>query len=153
MEDIEIEKEASAEDEESDSSSLNITIPLSRKYTGELTSLTSYNAKTEFNPKKEMEVDEEGLVHNAFILCAAEYAAICLCNTKNFFVQNIELEYLAPIIINNTISFEASIQHRDEKKLTITVEGHTSNIKIFDGIFSIVVLEEHILDIRLNEDS
>ena len=151
---MENESENKKEDEKEgkiDSLSLIFQCDLGQQFTGTLTSLVEGKAEIQFKPTKEMVIDDNGLVHSSFILTACEYASLVVTNKENLFVQSVEAEYLAPIEVGMECIIKASIKYNGDKKNIIIVQAFHKDIKVFDGTFNILELEQHILQIKLNE--
>ncbi len=116
---------------------------------GKITLLEQGHSKTVLQTTKEMVVDELGLIHSGFIFGAAEYAAIISINQENQVVVGSKNKFLAPAKEGDEIEFEAVAKFEDLRKREVKVTGHINEIKIFEGIFQIVILEQHILKTKI----
>ena len=131
--------------------SLDIDLSLHKKYSGMLKSLTEISAAVTFTPTDDMRLDDSGLVHSAFLMSAVEYAVYCAVNHKNTYIQSVKAEYLAPLEANNNYTIEAKVMYADKKKKIVFVKATLSEIIVFDAEFNVLSLDEHILDVKLNE--
>jgi acyl-coenzyme A thioesterase PaaI-like protein len=139
------------QNEEIDSSSLVFECILDKKWTGALVHISDNKVEVKFKATEEMAIDENGLIHSSFIMSACEYTALAVVNKENMYMQSVEAEYLAPIEIDTVYIIKATTKYQGDKKKIITVQAFCKEIKIFDGTFYILELEQHILDIKLNE--
>ena len=131
--------------------SLEIDINLPKKYSGMLKSLTETSSAVTFTPTDDMRLDDSGLIHSAFLMSAVEYAVHCVINSKNTYIQSVKAEYLAPLEANNTYTIDAKVMYADKKKKMVFVKVTLSDIVVFDAEFNVLSLDEHILDVKLNE--
>jgi acyl-coenzyme A thioesterase PaaI-like protein len=106
-------------------------------------------AKTTLQTTNEMIADEFGLIHSGFIFSAADYAAAVAVNEENVVIIGAKTKFLAPAKLNDLIEFEAHAKFEDSRKREIKVEGYLNDIRIFEGIFQAVVLENHILKTKI----
>lgn len=118
----------------------NIKITLS----GVVTELKKNRAKTKLFTSDEMVCDNEGLVHSGFIISAANYAALAAINEIYAITINSRINLFGPAKIGDVVEFEASAHFDESRKREVRVIGRIKDIKVFEGTFSLVVLEEHI---------
>ena len=116
---------------------------------GKIIFLEKGHSKTTLQTTKEMVVDDLGLIHSGFIFSGAEYAALVSINQENLVAIGSKCKFLAPAKEGDTIEFEAVAKFEDSRKREVKVTGHINDIKIFDGIFQIVILEQHILKTKI----
>lgn len=148
------EKNEEEEQSEEKKEDLSVVLEciLNKKWTGMISSLTDNEAEISFKTTEEMAIDDNGLIHSSFIMGACEYAALIVINRKNLFVQSIEAEYLAPLEVGIEYTINAIAKYQGEKKKIVLVQAFNKDIKVFDGTFSLLELDQHILDIKLNEE-
>lgn len=118
----------------------NIKIAL----TGVVTELKKNRAKTRLFTSDEMICDADGLVHSGFIISSANYAALAAINEPYAITINTRINLFGPAKLGDVIEFEASAHFDESRKREVRVVGRIKDIKIFEGTFSLVVLEEHI---------
>jgi len=98
---------------------------------------------------KEMSVDDLGLIHSGFIFGAADYAAAVAVNEPNVVIIGSRSKFLAPAKVDDLIEFVAKAKFEDSRKREIKVTGHINDIKVYEGLFSAVVLEQHIFKTKI----
>lgn len=118
---------------------------------GNLMEITKNSAKVLLQTTNEMSVDEFGLIHSGFIFGSAEYAAVAAVNEANIVVIGCRSKFLAPAKVGDLIEFEARGRFEDARKREIKVIGMINEIKVFEGIFQAVLLEQHILKTKIDE--
>ena len=118
---------------------------------GTLTELGKSTSKVLLPTTNEMIVDEFGLIHNGFIFGAAEYAAVASINQPNVVVIGCRSKFFAPAKLGDNVEFEAKGRYEDARKREIKVIGRINDVKVFEGIFHAVLLENHILKTKIDE--
>ncbi|MBL0686922.1 MAG: PaaI family thioesterase [Sulfurospirillum sp.] len=118
---------------------------------GNIIELDSGYSKTTLQTTQDMVLDDLGLIHSGFIFGAADYAAAIAVNEANFIVIDSRSQFLAPAKLNDLIEFEATAKFENSRKREIKVIANINEIKIFEGIFHAVILEEHILKRKAKE--
>ena len=116
---------------------------------GSIVELEKGYSKITLQTTSEMSLDEFGLVHSGFIFGAADYTAAVAVNEKNVVIIDSRSKFLAPAKVGDLIEFEAWSRYEDTRKREIRVKAHINNIKIYEGIFQAVVLEDHIFNIKI----
>ncbi len=111
---------------------------------GTIITLDQGYAKTTLRTTKEMVVDDLGLIHSGFIFGAADFAAVASVNEENVVIIGSRVKFLAPVKLNDLVTYIAEAKFEDSRKREIKVIAHINDIKIFEGIFHAVVLEQHI---------
>ena len=106
----------------------------------------------ELETKDFMIVDELKLIHSGFIFSTADYAAILAVNLPNVVLSSARVNFIAPITFGDTITFEAILKHKESRKKMVHVTARSKDIKIFEGEFATIVLDEHVLNLRLSDD-
>lgn len=118
----------------------NIKIALN----GVVTQLRKNHAKTKLYTTDDMVTDLEGLIHSGFIISAANYAALAAINEQNCITINTRVSMYAPAKLGDIIEFEANAHFDESRKREVRVIGYIKDVKIFEGTFGLVILEEHI---------
>jgi acyl-coenzyme A thioesterase PaaI-like protein len=116
---------------------------------GNIVTLEQGYSKITFQTTKEMVVDDMGLVHSGFIFGAADYAACVAVNESNVVIIGSRSKFLAPAKVNDLIEFEAKAKFEDSRKREIKVSGYINEIKVYEGVFQAVVLENHIFKTKI----
>lgn len=93
-----------------------------------------------------MRADEKGLVHGGFIFSAADYAAMLSVNDPTVVLAGASVRFLKPVVVGDTVEFEAKVVKEEGKKKTVTVVGMKSGDKVFEGTFICIVPDKHVLD-------
>jgi len=128
---------------------LNTHKKIKKNLCGNIVSLEKNHAKTHLQTTDEMAVDTLGLIHSGFIAGAAEYAAIAAINEENLVIISSKIKFLAPAKNGDLIEFDAKAKFEDSRKREVKVIGEINEIKIFEGIFQAILLENHILKMKL----
>lgn len=97
----------------------------------------------------EMIADEFGLVHGGFTFAAADYAAMLAINHPNVVLVGAQTKFLAPVKSGQEVVFDATTHHKTSKKRDVHVVGTVDGIKVFEGDFTTVVLDQHVLKMKL----
>ncbi len=93
-----------------------------------------------------MGADDKGLVHGGFIFSAADYAAMLSVNSPTVVLAGANVKFLKPVVVGDTVEFEAKVVKEDGKKKIVMVIGRKDGYKVFEGEFICVVLGKHVLD-------
>jgi hypothetical protein len=108
----------------------------------------------EFTPIKEMIYDMNyDLIHNGYISSIANEVALLLVDERNALVVIEKSNYLSPISIKDKIIYEATYILKSQKKSKIKIITYLKKIKVYEGEFDIVILDNHIasLKFKINE--
>jgi acyl-coenzyme A thioesterase PaaI-like protein len=116
---------------------------------GNLVELDEGYAKVELETTRDMVVDEMGLVHGGFVFSAADFAAMAAVNHPNVVLVASECRFLSPVKVGDTVVLEAKELYKEARKRKIHVIGYFEDIKVFEGDFMAVVLERHVLKLKL----
>ena len=119
---------------------------------GTLLELKPGFARVELETNRDMVVDEMGLVHGGFTFAAADFAAMAAVNDPNVVLVSSECRFLSPVKVGDTVVFEAKELYKEARKRNIHVVGYFEDIKVFEGEFMAVVLERHVLKLKLVKD-
>ncbi|NPA81385.1 MAG: hypothetical protein GXO31_02125 [Epsilonproteobacteria bacterium] len=116
---------------------------------GRVAELRPGYAKVSLITTEIMAADEKGLLNGGVIFAAAFLAAMASVNDPNVAPLSSESEFLAPVKVGDTITFEAYEKFQKGKRREIEVIGSVNDIKIFTSTFIALVFEEHILKSKL----
>ena len=120
---------------------------------GEILTLTRGAANVRFVPEESMVMDEEAhnsLIHAGYIFNAASYAAMAAINKRHSVMIAADVKFLSPIELGHEVIFKAVATQMDTKKCEVKVEGFLLDIKIFDSLFHIAVLDKPPFSIALD---
>ncbi len=123
---------------------LKTHLQFNKKY-AQLVEIKEESAKVRFEAIDEMAVDEEGLIHGGFTFGAADFCAMATVNEPFVVLVRSQCEFMAPVKVGDIVEFESETIMKERRKHEIKVTGHLSEIKVFEGIFSCVVLDKHVL--------
>ncbi len=129
---------------------LEIPHTLNVAYSGTIIDVQHNFAKVMLRPNYDMVCDDEGLVHSGFLLSSANWAAQVAVNKPYSVTVGTRTSFLAPIRMSDTVIFEATAYFEESRKREVGVLGHIGEIKVFEGTFQIVVLEDHIFKSKNN---
>lgn len=120
---------------------------------GQLIKLENDYAEVELVTTPEMSADSHNLVHGGFTFGAADFCAMAAVNDPNVVLVNSNCKFLSPVKVGDRVHFKAKQIHQDSRKREIDVQGYLNDIKILDGKFMAVVLEKHVLALKLAKNS
>ena len=113
---------------------------------GRLIEITENGAKVILDASEDMAVDEEGLIHGGFTFGAADFCAMASVNEPFVvLVKASKCEFMAPVKVGDTVEFIGEILMKEKRKVEVKVTGTLKEIKVFEGIFSCIILEKHVL--------
>lgn len=104
-----------------------------------------------FTPNEQMVGDENNLIHSGFVFNAANYTAMCLVNHPNSLTIGAEVQFLAPIELEQEMLFVGTIKHVNDRKYKILIKGTLLDIKIFEGIFHISIFDKELFRLDFGE--
>jgi len=116
---------------------------------GTIIKLDTGYSKTTLQTTKEMVLDDLGLIHSGFVFGAADYAAAVAVNEPNVVIIGSRSKFLAPAKIDDLIEFEAKAKFEDSRKREIKVSGFINEVKVYEGVFQAIVLEQHIFKTKI----
>lgn len=119
---------------------------------GTLTHMSKGKAEVEFLTQEDMQVDSK-ITHTGFIYSAASFCALCAIDKKNSIIIGADTKFLAPVEINQKITFRAKSIQEDIRKCEVQVEGFILDIKVFDGMFYIVILDKSFFRIKFKDEN
>ncbi|AQW87627.1 acyl-CoA thioesterase [Campylobacter pinnipediorum subsp. caledonicus] len=111
---------------------------------GVVTELKKSYAKTKLFTIEEMVSDNEGLIHSGFVFSAANYAALTSINEEYCVSISARINFFGPVRLGDIVEFEAQAYFDESRKRDVRVTGKVREIKVFEGTFQAVVLEEHV---------
>ncbi len=94
----------------------------------------------------EMAVDQKGLVHGGFIFGLADYAAMIAVNDPNVVLGAADVKFLKPVKVGDEVEASAQVLKKDGKKHAVAVTVKHQDILVFEGNFTCVVPDRHVLD-------
>jgi len=124
---------------------LNTHLKLQKKF-GKLVELNEDSAKVILEAIEEMVVDEKGLIHGGFTFGAANFCAMATVNEPFVTLVKGQCEFMAPVKVGDVVEFIGEVLMKKKKKQEIKVTGYLNDIKVFEGVFGCVVLDNHILN-------
>jgi acyl-CoA thioesterase len=130
---------------------LKTHILIDRTLSGEIIFMGENTAKVRLETTKSMIADNEGLIHGGFIFSAADFCAMAAVNDPYVVLASAQVDFLAPIEYGDSVEFEATVKHKDSRKRVVDVVGKTLDVKVFEGKFTTVVLQDHVLDLKLKQ--
>jgi acyl-coenzyme A thioesterase PaaI-like protein len=118
---------------------------------GKLIEQNEKSAKVKFEATEDMAVDDLGLVHGGFTFSAADFCAMATVNHPNVVLTNSKCKFLAPVKVGDIVIFESEMIFDDDKRQEINVVGKIDDIKVFEGIFGTVILQKHVLKLKISD--
>jgi acyl-coenzyme A thioesterase PaaI-like protein len=112
---------------------------------GKLIELKKDYAKVVLETTEEMVVDEYGLIHGGFTFGAADFCAMATVNEPFVVLVRNQSSFLAPVKVGDSVIFESEVLMKDKRKWEVKVIGKIKDIKVFEGTFSCVILDKHVL--------
>ena len=106
--------------------------------------LEKNHAKTRFFTTADMVSDAEGLIHSGFVFMGANYAALLAVNEEFSVSIGARINFYGPLKLGDIVEFDARARFEESRKKEVKVVGHVKEVKIFEGTFQLVTLEEHI---------
>ncbi|RUM45728.1 MAG: PaaI family thioesterase [Hydrogenimonas sp.] len=153
QEELEMEERVDMEDETSDTEFEQVKLAthqsINHTLCGVLLELDVGYAKVALDTVQEMSVDDMGLVHGGFTFGAADFAAMAAINDPNVVLVNSECRFLSPVKVGERIIFEARALTQEGRKRQVHVVGKFEEIKVFEGHFLTVILDAHVLELKL----
>ena len=93
-----------------------------------------------------MAVDEQGLVHGGFVFGLADYAAMLAVNDPNVVLVGAQSRFLKPVRRGDRAVAHARTVATEGRKHEVLVEVSVGSTRVFEGTFTCVVLERHVLE-------
>jgi uncharacterized protein (TIGR00369 family) len=105
-------------------------------------------AKLKLKTTNNMIVDDTGLVHGGFIFSLADYCAMLTINHPNVVLGKAKVQFLKPVVLNDTLIANGTVINSKGKKSEVKVEVHRKDDLVFEGIFTCFIPEVHVLKKR-----
>lgn len=125
---------------------------INHELSGEIEKLENGYVELKLVTTHEMIADNQGLIHGGFIFSAADYAAMLAVNEKNVVLVASDCQFLSPVKFGDIVNFIAKVRHKEGRKRNVHVSGYVLDIKVFEGVFKTVVLDRHVLKLKLMEE-
>lgn len=123
-----------------------------RDLSGEIMRMERGHVEVRLTTTPSMVADSMELIHGGFIFSAADFAAMAAVNERNVVLAGSDCQFLSPVKLGDQVNFVARVRHKEGRKRNVHVEGFVYDIKVFEGEFKTVVLERHILKLKLLEE-
>ena len=115
-------------------------------YCGRIVELGEGSAEVVLDTTDTMIVDEQGLIHGGFVFGLADYAAMLAVNDPYVVLAGAETRFLKPVQLGDLVVARAKTVSVDGRKHQVRVEATVSARTVFEGTFTCVVLEHHVLE-------
>ena len=135
--------------DDDDSTILHSHTHVYEKYSGKVEKLREGFAEVHLTIIKNMLADNIGLIHNGCIFSSASLAAVAAVNERYGFVIGSITHFLTPIREDDKVIFKAKSRHKIGRKRVVDVIGRIQDVKVFIGEFSVAIMEQHILNLKL----
>lgn len=93
-----------------------------------------------------MVVDAQGLVHGGFIFGLADYAAMLAVNDPYVVLGSAQARFLKPVRRGDRVIARAETIETRGRKHEVHVEAVVGPEAVFEGTFTCIVLERHVLE-------
>ena len=144
-------EEKNLRDDDDDSNVLQSHNNVYEKYSGKVSKIKEGFAEVHFDIIENMLADNAGLIHNGFLFSSASLAAVAAVNEKYGFVIGSVNHFLTPVREHDQVIFKAKSRHKVGRKRVVDVIGRVQDIKVFIGEFTVVIMERHILNVKLDQ--
>ncbi|ASM38387.1 MAG: PaaI family thioesterase [Campylobacter sputorum] len=115
---------------------------------GYIVEIDKNSAKSILNTNMDMKIDNENLIDVSFLFMAANYCAYAAINEKYLVTIGVKISFLAHPKLGDVIDFVATSNFEESKKREVRVVGTIKDIKIFDAVYQILILEDHVLRMK-----
>lgn len=122
----------------------NTHLGISSEWVGEPVSLSPGHAVVQLKTRSEMVADDLGLVHGGFAFGLADYAAMLAVNDPYVVLGSAQTKFIAPVKIGDLMVATAEVIEESGKKRQVKCSIST-DVLVFEGIFTCFVLPKHIL--------
>lgn len=124
----------------------NTHLEIDRELCGEPVEIGESRAVVQFRADDRMTVDEHGLVHGGFVFGLADHAAMLAVNHPNVVLTGAEVEFSAPVTLDDVAVATAEVVERDGSKYELEASAEVDGREVFSGSFEAFVPEHHILE-------
>jgi uncharacterized protein (TIGR00369 family) len=108
--------------------------------------MTDTSSVVELTATPEMRADTTGLVHGGFIFGLADYAAMLAVNHPNVVLSGARVSFLRPASVGECMKAYARVANVSGRKRSVSVEIEKDGELIFEGEFTCIVPEKHVLE-------
>ncbi len=116
---------------------------------GTICELSKNHARSVFIPTADMVIDNEGLVYDAFVFCAANYVAQAAVNKEFAILARSRTSFYAPLKYGDVLQLEAqALFDESARKREVRVVGMLNEVKVFEASMDITVTSEHIFHLK-----
>ncbi len=120
---------------------------------GELLVIEHGYVEVRLRTTPEMVADKQGLIHGGFIFSSADYAAMAAVNETNVVLVASECQFLSPVKLHDEVNIIARVRHKEGRKRNVNVVAFVHDIKVFEGEFKTVILDKHVLKLKLLDEN
>ena len=113
---------------------------------GRVVALGEGSAEVALETTGAMVVDAQGLVHGGFVFGLADYAAMLAVNDPNVVLGGAQTRFLKPVQQGDRVVARARTAATEGRKHEVRVEASVGSDTVFDGTFTCIVLERHVLE-------
>jgi uncharacterized protein (TIGR00369 family) len=113
---------------------------------GQITALGPGSAQVVLDTSDRMVVDAQGLVHGGFIFGVADYAAMLAVNDPYVVLGSAQARFLKPVRRGDRVTARAETIETRGRKHEVRVEAVVGSEAVFEGTFTCIVLERHVLE-------
>ncbi len=100
----------------------------------------------ELTTTRDMMADQTGLIHGGFLFGMADYAAMLAVNHPNVVLGGAKVSFMKPASAGERLTAYARVASISGKKRTVTVEIEKGEELIFEGEFTCLVPEKHVME-------
>ncbi|GAA6957437.1 PaaI family thioesterase [Helicobacter pylori] len=97
-------------------------------------------------------VHEENFVHAGFVLIACNYTALCALNKRHSVVVSNNINFYAPLELNQEALIKAQVIQDGVKKAEIKIEAFVLDIQVLEGMIEIVVFDKKPFKFNFKEE-
>jgi len=113
---------------------------------GKVAKLSEGSAEVVLETTDAMVVDAQGLVHGGFVFGLADYAAMLAVNEPYVVLGGAQTRFLKPVRGGTRVVARARTTKTEGRKHEVHVEASVGAQSVFEGKFTCIVLEQHVLD-------
>jgi uncharacterized protein (TIGR00369 family) len=113
---------------------------------GRVVDLGEGSAKVALDTTDAMVVDAKGLVHGGFVFGLADYAAMLAVNDPHVVLGSAQTRFLKPVRGGARVMAHARTTATKGRKHEVHVEASVGPDTVFEGTFTCIVLEQHVLE-------
>ncbi|HSN81750.1 MAG TPA: hotdog domain-containing protein [Polyangiales bacterium] len=117
------------------------------RFCGRLLELGEGSARVALDTTDAMVVDDRGLIHGGFLFSVADYAAMLAVNDPNVVLGAAQARFLKPVRKGDRVVAAARKLQANGRKHEVHVEASVGSDKVFEGTFTCIALERHVLDV------